>query len=976
MKKRLLSVLLLVCMVLTLLPTAALAEDVQEENHAHVPVCTCETACTAESMNASCPVCGAEGASAENCAKYVKPDVQTQPEGEPVMLNDGVTEVSTAEELENALSGSANIKLMNDITMNGVLDIDRSVMLDLNNCKLNAEYIRIGYNASSNVEFAAKGGTIDVQVNNTAAGIIRDGTFSGIVSNQNLISGGTFRGKVANCNYVSFGQINFTEARITGGDFYGEVTNGPVNEGNGSGTIIGGSFYGKVTNTGFSMITGGDFYDEVVSNAQRYLWEGIPYGCITGGTFYGGLTDNSTGDTVQTWTVTYMSSDSVYARQVVRSGSTLTAPKAPTKTNRTFIEWRKGDTAWDFETRVTSDITLTAAWDTSLLPGSGTSEDPYRISTADHLKRFRDAVNSGEYGAHAVLDNDIDLGSEAWTPIMPNAISTEDTVFGYCGIFDGGGHTVSGLAVSSDQEYVGLFGYTSDATIRNLTVSGSVTGTNGSAKVGGIVGYAYRSTVENCGNLCTVSGKYAAGIVGHAYNTTISACYNAGEIIGGNDAGGLVGWFKGSTGKFYDCYNVGSVRGVSGYAGGIVGNAGVCMAYNCYNAGAVIGGEAYSIGYGTDVENSYYLKGTPKDYNDRTEVKSAEDFADGTVLEKLKIRTDSGDYPLPSDPWADRCQYVDAAGKTLPVFKWQGATHTHSSGGWQSDEADHWKKCDVCNAVFDKAAHSGGTATCKEKAKCAVCGQPYGELGAHSWGEVAYYWVETTTPYDFTCTAKRVCQNDENHVETETVDATYDVVREPTCLVEGQRYYTASFKNDWAVGGSELDVTIPALDHDWGEWTSNGDGTHTRVCKRDDTHTETVNCSGGTATCTEKATCTDCGGKYGEKDPDNHTGKKEWTITKTKHEQKWSCCGEITVAKESHSFGKWVVTKKATSKQEGEKTRTCEVCDYVEKATIPATGAPAKTGDESRIGMWAGILCVSLAGIIALAILYGKKHKK
>ena len=947
-------------------------EDGKEEP----PVCTCETACTAESMNASCPVCGAEGASAENCAKYVKPDVQTQPEGEPVMLNDGVTEVSTAEELENALSGSANIKLMNDITMNGVLDIDRSVMLDLNNCKLNAEYIRIGYNASSNVEFAAKGGTIDVQVNNTAAGIIRDGTFSGIVSNQNLISGGTFRGKVANCNYVSFGQINFTEARITGGDFYGEVTNGPVNEGNGSGTIIGGSFYGKVTNTGFSMITGGDFYDEVVSNAQRYLWEGIPYGCITGGTFYGGLTDNSTGDTVQTWTVTYMSSDSVYARQVVRSGSTLTAPKAPTKTNRTFIEWRKGDTAWDFETRVTSDITLTAAWDTSLLPGSGTSEDPYRISTADHLKRFRDAVNSGEYGAHAVLDNDIDLGSEAWTPIMPNAISTEDTVFGYCGIFDGGGHTVSGLAVSSDQEYVGLFGYTSDATIRNLTVSGSVTGTNGSAKVGGIVGYAYRSTVENCGNLCTVSGKYAAGIVGHAYNTTISACYNAGEIIGGNDAGGLVGWFKGSTGKFYDCYNVGSVRGVSGYAGGIVGNAGVCMAYNCYNAGAVIGGEAYSIGYGTDVENSYYLKGTPKDYNDRTEVKSAEDFADGTVLEKLKIRTDSGDYPLPSDPWADRCQYVDAAGKTLPVFKWQGATHTHSSGGWQSDEADHWKKCDVCNAVFDKAAHSGGTATCKEKAKCAVCGQPYGELGAHSWGEVAYYWVETTTPYDFTCTAKRVCQNDENHVETETVDATYDVVREPTCLVEGQRYYTASFKNDWAVGGSELDVTIPALDHDWGEWTSNGDGTHTRVCKRDDTHTETVNCSGGTATCTEKATCTDCGGKYGEKDPDNHTGKKEWTITKTKHEQKWSCCGEITVAKESHSFGKWVVTKKATSKQEGEKTRTCEVCDYVEKATIPATGAPAKTGDESRIGMWAGILCVSLAGIIALAILYGKKHKK
>ena len=75
-------------------------------------------------------------------------------------------------------------------------------------------------------------------------------------------------------------------------------------------------------------------------------------------------------------------------------------------------------------------------------------------------------------------------------------------------------------------------------------------------------------------------------------------------------------------------------------------------------------------------------------------------------------------------------------------------------------------------------------------------------------------------------------------------------------------------------------------------------------------------------------------------------------------------------------FGKWVITKKATSRKDGEKTRTCEVCEYVEKATIQATGSPAKTGDDSHIGMWAGILCVSLAGIIALVVLYKKKHKK
>ena len=243
----------------------------------------------------------------------------------------------------------------------------------------------------------------------------------------------------------------------------------------------------------------------------------------------------------------------------------------------------------------------------------------------------------------------------------------------------------------------------------------------------------------------------------------------------------------------------------------------------------------------------------------------------------------------------------------------------------------------------------------------------------HTWGTATYTWTQTETGY--TCTAKRVCKNDPAHVESETVTGDYSVITEPTCLAAGLGRYQVSFKADWAKDASK-DVSIPALGHDWGKWTSNGDGTHTHVCKRDKAHTETVSCSGGTATCTEKATCAGCGGKYGEKDSDNHTGKKEWTTTKTTHEQKWSCCGEVVVAKESHTFGKWVITKKATFRKDGEKTRTCEVCEYVEKATIQATGSPAKTGDDSHIGMWAGILCVSLAGIIVLVVLYKKKHKK
>ena len=131
----------------------------------------------------------------------------------------------------------------------------------------------------------------------------------------------------------------------------------------------------------------------------------------------------------------------------------------------------------------------------------------------------------------------------------------------------------------------------------------------------------------------------------------------------------------------------------------------------------------------------------------------------------------------------------------------------------------------------------------------------------HDWGETEYTWTPTEDGYK--CTAKRICQKDKSHVETEDVTATYTVVTEPTCLTAGLGRYQASFEADWAEDASK-DVPLSALDHDWGAWNSNGDGTHTRICARDSSHTETDNCGGGTATCTELATCTTCGETYGE----------------------------------------------------------------------------------------------------------------
>ncbi len=263
-------------------------------------------------------------------------------------------------------------------------------------------------------------------------------------------------------------------------------------------------------------------------------------------------------------------------------------------------------------------------------------------------------------------------------------------------------------------------------------------------------------------------------------------------------------------------------------------------------------------------------------------------------------------------------------------------------------------------------------------------------VAGHDWGTAEYTWTPTETGY--TCTAKRVCQTDETHVETETVTAAYAVVTEPTCLTDGLGRYQASFAADWAEDASK-DVPLSALDHDWGAWKSNGDGTHTRVCGRDDSHTETDTCSGGTATCTELATCTTCGGTYGELaahdftaevaeedylkseatcteaavyyksctacglasedtfqsgDPLGHDYDTEWSQDETHHWHVCQRCQDIADL-EAHTASGWITDKAATAKADGEKHKECTVCGYLlETDTIPATGSKTKPGKKDN----------------------------
>ena len=273
-------------------------------------------------------------------------------------------------------------------------------------------------------------------------------------------------------------------------------------------------------------------------------------------------------------------------------------------------------------------------------------------------------------------------------------------------------------------------------------------------------------------------------------------------------------------------------------------------------------------------------------------------------------------------------------------------------------------KSDVVTATITECEHSGGEATCTEKAKCEICGAEYGEMKPHSYTHIkSPEYLKSAA----TCTAKAV-------------------------------YYTSCTECGQSSKGTADEATFEygdALGHKYGEWVSNGDGTHTRVCANDSTHTETKDCHGGKATCTAKAICEDCGAEYGEMTAHAFTAKTasdkylksaatctakavyytscaecglsskgtdseavfeygdfghkftQWKGTDancTENGYKERHCTECgykqtqTIKAKGHQFGEWKVIKKAGCLTDGEQTAECTVCNHKETKVIAATG--------------------------------------
>ena len=228
---------------------------------------------------------------------------------------------------------------------------------------------------------------------------------------------------------------------------------------------------------------------------------------------------------------------------------------------------------------------------------SGTAEDlgyiydsntnTYTVYNADGLMNVAELVNGGKTDINITLDKNIDLTGKDWTPIGTDYDNS------YKGTFDGGGHTITGLTFTTNDEYAGLFGWLNRAgTVKNVVMEGiQITSNHGSSQAGGVVGFS-RGTIENCSVSGSVSGTVSVGgVVGAQRDGSITGCSSSATVKGMVDVGGVAGQTN-SSATLTACYATGNViiemdpkKNIAG--GSLVGmNAGSSL-LACYATGNV-----------------------------------------------------------------------------------------------------------------------------------------------------------------------------------------------------------------------------------------------------------------------------------------------------------------------------------------------------------------------------------------------------
>ena len=271
------------------------------------------------------------------------------------------------------------------------------------------------------------------------------------------------------------------------------------------------------------------------------------------------------------------------APQSVAAGTTFITC---TFTNgKTFVYKMKNATDWQAGGEYTYTVSLAAAKDLGYTIESNGS---YTVTSADGLMNIAKLVNGGKSDINITLDTDIDLTGKDWTPIGTDYDNS------YKGTFDGGGHTITGLTFTTNDEYAGLFGWLNRAgTVKNVVMEGVQITSNQiyGGSIGGVAGYSW-GTIENCSVSGSVSGTvYVGGVVGAQIGGSITGCSSSATVKGTTDVGGVAGQTN-SGATMTACYATGNViieihptNNISG--GGLVGFNGGNGLLACYATGNV-----------------------------------------------------------------------------------------------------------------------------------------------------------------------------------------------------------------------------------------------------------------------------------------------------------------------------------------------------------------------------------------------------
>ena len=270
----------------------------------------------------------------------------------------------------------------------------------------------------------------------------------------------------------------------------------------------------------------------------------------------------------------------IVAPQSVAAGTTFIT--CTFNNGKTFVYKMKNATDWQAGGEYTYTVSLAAAKDLGYTIESNGS---YTVYNADGLLNVAKLVNGGKTDINITLDKNIDLTGKGWTPIGTSFDNS------YKGTFDGGGHTITGLAVTTNDQFVGLFGYLNRAgTVKNVVMEGiQITSNHMFGCTGGVVGYSW-GTIENCSVSGSVSGTdCVGGVVGSQKAGSIIGCCTSATVKGTHYVGGVAGekW-----GTMTACYATGNVTleiasQKNLYGGGVVGLNGGSRVLACYATGNV-----------------------------------------------------------------------------------------------------------------------------------------------------------------------------------------------------------------------------------------------------------------------------------------------------------------------------------------------------------------------------------------------------